>query len=374
MEPVTHFLTGACIGRAGLNRRTAYATLAATLAAEAPDMDVFWSFGGPVVGLEHHRGITHTLIAAPAVALIITGFVWALDRYLFPLFTPRKPAPPRRPIRWLWVYASALIADFSHLLLDWTNNYGLRPFFPFNARWYSGDLVFIAEPVIWALLVAALIFPALLGLTDREVGARRTRFPGRAWAIAALSGMVILWCVRWAEHAAAHNLAEAANVTPTPARRISLEPYPINPWRWHAILETDTTWQTAEVDTRTAQVVSDPRTDSIFKPQPSPAIEAAKRTRLGQVYLDWSQWPVVRDIGPQPVSGNPTPNLPPSRPWTTIEFSDLRFAYSWRDTHMIVSSNQQLDQTLARAGLSGYVYILDGKEDAGQFMGGREQK
>jgi hypothetical protein len=41
---------------------------------------------------------------------------------------------------------------------------------------------------------------------------------------------------------------------------------------------------------------------------------------------------------------------------------------------MIVSSNQQLDQTLARAGLSGYVYIVDGKEDAGQFMGGREQK
>ena len=151
-------------------------------------MDVFWSFVGPVVGLQHHRGITHTLIAAPAVALVITGFVWTLDRFIFPLFTPRKPVPPQ-PIRWLWVYASALIADFSHLLLDWTNNYGLRPFFPFNPRWYSGDLVFIAEPVIWALLLAALIFPALLGLTDREVGARRTLFPGRNWAIAALCGM-----------------------------------------------------------------------------------------------------------------------------------------------------------------------------------------
>ena len=374
MEPVTHFLTGACIGRAGLNRRTAYATLAATLAAEAPDMDVFWSFGGPVVGLEHHRGITHTLTAAPAVALVITGFVWTLDRYLFPLFTPRKPAPPPRPIRWLWVFISAFIADLSHLLLDWTNNYGVRPFFPFNAHWYSGDLVFIAEPVIWALLIAALIFPALLGLTDREVGARRTRFPGRGWAIAALCGMVILWCFRWAEHASARNLAEAANITATPVSRIALEPYPINPWRWHAILETGTTWQTAEVDTRSGQVASDPRTDSIFKPQPSPAIEAAKRTRLGQVYLDWSQWPVVRDIGQQAVPGNPDPNFPPLRPWTTIEFSDLRFAYSWRDTHMVVSSNQQLDQTLARAGLSGYVYIVDGREDAGQFMGGREQK
>ena len=42
MEPITHFLAGACIGRAGLNRKTAYATLAAVLAAEAADGDVFW--------------------------------------------------------------------------------------------------------------------------------------------------------------------------------------------------------------------------------------------------------------------------------------------------------------------------------------------
>jgi len=43
MEPITHFLTGACIGRAGLNRKTTYATLAAVLAAEAADLDVLWS-------------------------------------------------------------------------------------------------------------------------------------------------------------------------------------------------------------------------------------------------------------------------------------------------------------------------------------------
>jgi membrane-bound metal-dependent hydrolase YbcI (DUF457 family) len=61
MEPVTHFLTGACIGRAGLNRKTAYATLVAVLASEAADADVLWAFGGPVEELKHHRGITHTL-------------------------------------------------------------------------------------------------------------------------------------------------------------------------------------------------------------------------------------------------------------------------------------------------------------------------
>ena len=48
MEPVTHFLTGACLGRSGFNRKTAYATLAMTLAAEAPDLDMFWRLRGPV--------------------------------------------------------------------------------------------------------------------------------------------------------------------------------------------------------------------------------------------------------------------------------------------------------------------------------------
>ena len=78
MEPVTHFLTGACIGRAGLNRKTACATLAAVLAAEAADMDVLWSLRGPVEGLKHHRGITHTFVAAPVVAGVIVGLVGLL--------------------------------------------------------------------------------------------------------------------------------------------------------------------------------------------------------------------------------------------------------------------------------------------------------
>ena len=39
MDPITHFMTGACLARAGCNRKAAYATLAMTLAAEAPDLE-----------------------------------------------------------------------------------------------------------------------------------------------------------------------------------------------------------------------------------------------------------------------------------------------------------------------------------------------
>src|SRR5271163_2344129 len=81
MEPVTHFLTGACLARAAFNRRTAYATLAMTLAAEAPDLDVLWAFRGPVAALQHHRGITHTFLGAPFIALAVTGTVYLWHRF-----------------------------------------------------------------------------------------------------------------------------------------------------------------------------------------------------------------------------------------------------------------------------------------------------
>ena len=81
MEPITHLMTGACLARAGFNRKAAYATLAMTLAAEAPDLDVLWSADGPVAAFQHHRGITHTLIGLPFEGLVVVGAVWLFHRW-----------------------------------------------------------------------------------------------------------------------------------------------------------------------------------------------------------------------------------------------------------------------------------------------------
>jgi len=364
MEPVTHFLTGACIGRAGLNRKTAYATLAAVLAAEAADIDILWSFAGPVQELKHHRGITHTFLAAPFVAAAVVGLLWFFHRWQQSHRTRGQAATQQQPVRWGWVYLAALIAALSHLLLDWTNNYGLRPFFPFNPRWYAGSFVFIAEPVLWVLLLLAIIMPWLLGLADNEIGARRQPFRGRGWAVFALTGMLAFWCWRWAEHAQAQAMLENTQVTSQIVRRIALEPYPVNPFRWHAILETPDFYQTAEVNTRTGSIDSDPHRDILYKPADNPAIQAAKLTSIGKVYLDWGTWAVVRDVGQKPVAGIDPPRLPSNRQWTTVEFTDLRFAYSFMATQAVAG----------RSPLGGWVYIVDGRDEAGQGMGGREQR
>jgi inner membrane protein len=276
------------------------------------------------------------------------------------------PIPLRlqaKTIRWGWLYLTALIAALSHLLLDWTNNYGLRPFFPFNPRWYAGSFVFIAEPVLWALLLLALIVPGLLGLIGGEIGARRNPFRGRGWAIFALVGMVAVWAGRWSEHAHALALVDSAQIASAPVKRMAAEPYPIDPFRWHVIVETADFYQTAEVNTRTGEIESDPQREVLYKPPADAAVEAAKQTPLGKVYLDWGTWAVVRDVGQYPVPGMDPPQLPPNRTWTTVEFTDLRFDYSYLGAARSVGRNP----------LGGFVYIVDGREDAGELMNGRVQ-
>jgi len=386
MEPVTHFLTGACIGRAGFNRKTAYATLAAVLAAEAADLDVLWGFAGPVEELKHHRGITHTFWAVPVVAGVVVGAVWLLDRWRksrrrqstrsdsfgggsLPPFSStvaggKDGAGSPHPIHWGWLYLTAFVAALSHLLLDWTNNYGLRPFFPFNPHWYAGSFMFIAEPVMWLLLLLALFMPWVLGLADREIGARKQQFRGRGWAIFALCGWVVLGCWRWAEHAQALTMIGSAPISTEPALRMAAEPYPVNPFRWHAIVETSNYFQTGEIDTRTGTIDSDPHRDVLYKPADTAAVEAAKQTLLGRAYLDWGAWAVVRDVGAVPAPGMEPPILPPNRAWTAVEFTDLRFDYSFLGTR----------EAGGRAPLAGWVYIVDNHEDAGEAMSGREQR
>src|SRR5258705_4018570 len=241
MDPITHLMTGACLARSGFNRKAAYAAVAMTLAAEAPDLDVLWSIKGPIAAFQHHRGWTHTFLGLPFEAAIVGGGIWLFHRWRTRQATSSKP--PKAPIRWGLLYCFSLIALLSHLLLDWTNNYGLRPFFPFNPRWYAGSFVFIFEPVLFLILLIALIAPSLFGLISSEVGARRPDFRGRSWAIAALLGMAALWTARFVEHLKALQLAQTADYKDAPVLPVAADPYLINPFHWQTVVETPQYYQ-----------------------------------------------------------------------------------------------------------------------------------
>jgi inner membrane protein len=354
MEPVTHFLTGACLARSGLNRKTAYATLAMTLAAEAPDLDILWGLRGPVAGFQHHRGITHTFLGAPLVALAVVGVVYLCSR-----LRRRQPSiPPRWALLWLLSWAAVL----SHIFLDWTNNYGVRPFFPFNPRWYALDIAFIIEPVIFAALLLGLVVPGILGLADREIGARRPLFRGRGWAIAALVLTGIDLGVRAVEHHRALHLVANIAFGDQPIVRAGIEPYPGNPFRWFAVVETAGYYRTGLVNTWTETVDTSDQDDVIFKPPVTPAAMDAKRSWLGRVYLDWARFPVVTDRGHANLVASD--ELAPQPQDTAVEFRDLRFSYS------VLSRGRGG----AGAALSGWVYITPTGATDAMVMDNRMQK
>lgn len=346
MEPVTHFLTGACLARTGLNRQAAYATLAMTLAAEAPDIDTLWSVGGPVVGFEHHRGITHTFLGIPFEAAILVGGVWLFHRW-----RSGRGKTTLAPVRWGLLYLFCLIALLSHILLDWTNNYGVRPFFPFNPKWYAGSIVFIFEPVIFAALLVALIAPAFFGLISSEVGARRQRFRGRGWAIFALVVIAGVWEWRWIERGDAINMAAVA----LPGSRIFASPYPLNPYLWHVIVETPDAYHLLTADTLRNEVNELPEKGILYKPPTTLATLAAKRSLLGEVYLDWSQYPIVEQRGVDE-DGN-----------TVVVFRDLRFMYDTFLTRGILNSRDHPP-------LSGTVLVNPDRRIVEMEMDGHIQK
>lgn len=203
MDNVTHSLVGLAAARAGLERVSAYATPVAIIAANAPDADIaVLLFGDSWDYLHHHRGITHSIIGTLLCAVIIPTLFWAVDLLVARV---RKQTPRAKFRNLLFV---SLLLSLSHPLLDWTNNYGVRPLLPFDRRWFYGDLVFIVDPFLWLLLGGACfllssktrssIFAPLLRRTiyqqpdDAERFARRLRIA--VWILVALLiAAVIIW-------------------------------------------------------------------------------------------------------------------------------------------------------------------------------------
>ncbi len=317
MEPLTHLLTGACMARAGLNRKSALATATLVLAAEAPDLDIVTGFGGRVFAFAHHRGITHTFVGVPLVATLVVSGLYVGHRLWHRRDSDRlrTEGPPRWGVLWLL----ACLAALSHILLDFTNSYGVRPFEPFSYRWYSWDIAFIVEPILWIILLGGLILPLLFGLVDSEIGARPKRPRGRVGAIVALALVAIFWGVRDYEHRRAVSAMESLTYRGEDTTRTSAYPYMMNPFKWFGVVETRDFFQTMDVDSRAPEVDPQDQARLVRKHEETPITLAAKKSYLGRVFLDWAQYPMldVEELQ-SPQSGY------------LVRFHDLRFAYPGR--------------------------------------------
>lgn len=115
--------------------------LSTCLVGMLPDLDGVTYLVSTAAYLDHHRGLTHSLLVALVMAPLL---VW-LRRRLF-------PGPEGSGLGRAWVLALLL-----HGLMDWTTPFGtglLEPLHPgrFSLRWF-----YIFDPVLFGLLLLAVI-------------------------------------------------------------------------------------------------------------------------------------------------------------------------------------------------------------------------
>jgi inner membrane protein len=304
-----------------------------TLAAEAPDIDIIGSFKDAVFGFAHHRGFTHSFLGLLLVQAVVVGLIYGIWR-----MRGRRIKDPNMPPRWGLLFLFAYLAGLTHILLDFTNNYGVRPFWPFSERWYSWDIVFIVEPLLWVLLIGGLVVPALFSLINDEIGVRRKGPAGRLAAVVALLGVIAVWGVRDYEHRRAVQALDSRVYQGDDPVRVSAYPNWLNPFRWYGVVETRDFFATMAVDSSVPDVDPEGRMGIRRKPEETPVTLAAKRSELGRVYLDWAKYPVVETE--QIESGY------------MVRFRDLRYYDPNQTRRDILGARVELDRSLNVVGES----------------------
>jgi inner membrane protein len=299
MDPLTHTITGLFLSRAGLKHWTPLAAPILMLAANAPDIDIVTAAGGSVNYLHYHRHLTHSLLAMPAMALLPVILVRLVGR---------------KPIHWLGAFFAALIAVASHLLLDLTNMYGIRLLLPFSAEWLRLDLTAVIDLWIWGVLLLGIIGPLITRLVGSEItsGTARESHHGRGLAIFGLVFILLYNCGRSVLHTRALASLESRIYQEAIPIRVAAFPDPANPLKWKGLAETRDFYAVADLNLATD---FDPTRASIFhKPEPDPALDAARLTPTFEEFLKFSQFPFWR-ISPvsEPENGK------------LVEVMDLRF-------------------------------------------------
>ncbi|HXI62494.1 MAG TPA: metal-dependent hydrolase [Pyrinomonadaceae bacterium] len=360
MDNLAHSLVGLTSAKAGLDRLSPYATTVCVISANAADADFVSLLGDRWTLLKYHRGITHSVVGTIAIGILIPALAYVIERSVSSI---RKRAPR---IRFPGLLLASMVAAATHPVMDWTNNYGVRPLLPWSGRWFYGDLVFIADPYIWLTLGAlaflmtsnsrsklfgwsfiGLIATLVVGAASRqnglESGAVRIAFVvwiiglltviglrffgvqrkvGQRAALTALALLMVYWIgLGFAHRAAAAETLLIANRIAAPQNerviRAATMPTEANPFRWQSVAETD-----AAIYKFAVSVVSDSpdinnkgAVTRFEKPagQEAQLVSIAERDRRTQALLGFARFPLGR-VNTDNCAGQ-----------ALVQFADLRY-------------------------------------------------
>lgn len=286
MDNVCHTLVGAALAETGLKHRTRYGSVALMIAANLPDVDVL-VFATDTPPYYFRRGWTHGILAQMALPLALAAAFSLWHRWKtgdWGSGTGDRVTKP--PIRFWWLVAFGYLGVYTHVFLDYLNNYGVRLLNPLDWRWLYGDAVFIVDPWLWLTLGAGVWL----------AGRRRSAVPAMTAlgvAVCYIAGMLAL-----AHDARRFVIAEWQARTGQPARALMVGPVPVVPWRREVIIDagddyrfgTYTAWP-RRLELAETPMAKNDRLDSVAAARAAPGVAA---------FLVWARfpyWEVMRAPG-----------------------------------------------------------------------------
>src|SRR5260370_18375260 len=269
----------------------------------AADLDWLSSLGGASAFLSGHRTATHSLFGAAAIAVFVAAGFWALGRIY-----------PRFSVHFVPAVLVCATASGVHLLLDLTNSYGVKLFWPFREKWFAWDLVDEVDPWLLAILAGGLLLPALFHLIGEEIGSAKKRRKGLRGAVIVLVSVALFIGARWTLHDRAVELLRSRLYRGEAPLLVAASPPPMPPFAWSGVVETEAALHQADLS-----VVLNPSFDpdsgrTLYKPEPSAVLESARKSRAATMFLQFARFPKA--------------TVEPTLDGFRVQLRDLRFAHS----------------------------------------------
>ena len=291
MDNLCHTLVGAAFGEAGLKRKTRFGNPTLMIAANLPDIDVL-SFFTNTDPISFRRGWTHGIYAQLALPVLFTAVMYAIGRL--------RPARPddRRPLSVGWLLLLSYIGVYSHVFLDFLNNYGVRLLAPLDWRWFYGDSVFIADVWLWVMLGLGV------WLARRQ---RRPVVAGAALAFASAYIAAMLVSAQAARTVVGNTWRDVRGSVP---RALMVGPAPFTPFTRVVIIDAGDHYETGIFTWWPTAVRLDP--EHIAKNVGDPLVKKARDQdpRIRE-FLVWARFPFW--------------TMTPEKDGTRVSVGDVRF-------------------------------------------------
>jgi inner membrane protein len=269
-------MAGWALGQAGLKTKTRKGLAALILAANMPDIDVFFG-NAPWDPLAIHRGFTHGIVGGVLVMPpILAGLLWLLDRWQLGRGTTFRSG---LAMRFGWLILLCYFGAITHPLLDLLTTYSVQLLSPFSNRWYHADGLFIIDLWVWLALALGI------GISKRR------EQKGRSWHRPAQIAVAVVLAYIGANLI----ITERADAAVTrwagarPVTALFASPPPVLSWQRGLVWREDDCYRRAEFSPfRGLGPVSECQPTGMDLPEVREAIRSDPRLRK---FLKWSILP-----------------------------------------------------------------------------------